>query len=241
MFSECLVFLREGLVNFYHTGSLFPTTRWAASALTYPMRKHAKPQNILEVGAGTGSVTTKILQEMNPGDHLTICEVNSCFMTRLKKKLENNEDYNLLRDNIRLHECLVQDLPEDIQFDVIVCALPFLNFDVATVNDIFCKLSRLSRSDATLSYYEYIGLRPLGKMLSLPQRRQRLSSLDNFFNKQTFARPINRTNVWLNVLPIYVYRMGMVELEDPSRGFLSSQEAEIPEESRQLETSKALF
>jgi phospholipid N-methyltransferase len=138
-------------------------------------------------------------------------------MGPLRKKLEQNEDYQLLKDNVQFFEGLVQELPEDVEYDIIISALPFLNFEVSTVEDIFSKLSRLSKRDTTLAYYEYIGLRNLGKLLPIPQRRERINALDKFFREQSFARPAGKEQVWYNILPINVYRMHMIDLERPNQ------------------------
>src|SRR5262245_28734173 len=133
MLREAWVFLREGFLNFRHTGTFCATSKWAAKALTNPLREERGPQMILELGPGTGSVTVEILRDMIPGDCLTICEINPRFMEALKRRLATNEHFLLHKDNITFFSGPVQDLPEDGRYDVIVSSLPFLNFDVDTV------------------------------------------------------------------------------------------------------------
>lgn len=202
---DAFLFLREGLTNFRHTGSICATSHWAAKALTNPLRDRNCPQSILEVGAGTGSVTVKILKDMIEGDELTICELNPRLMKLLKKRLEDNEDYNLHKNNIRFFTGLIQDLSEDRSYDVIVSALPFLNFDVKTVQEIFNKLSRLGHEETVMTYYEYIGLRDLGKALPIKERQQRMQELDLYLVQKLKDTGVNRERVWLNFLPINIY------------------------------------
>lgn len=204
---EVLVFLREGLRNFRDTGTVCATSRWAAKALTNPLREASTVQNILELGPGTGSVTVKILRDMSVGDKLTLCEINPRFMEALKKRLATNEDFIKHQSNITFFQGAVQDLTEAETYNIIVCALPFLNFEVETVQEIFGKLHRVSTDDTVMTYYQYIGLRDLGKVVAAPERRKRMAELEKFFDKKHATNQIAHERVWLNVLPIHIYTL----------------------------------
>lgn len=201
------IFIREGLLNFRHTGSFCATSHWAAKAMTNPLRTKREPMRILEVGAGSGSVTVEILRDMIPGDHLDIVEINPRFVTALRERLAKDENYHRLKDAISIFEGPIQDLPENHKFDVIVTSLPFLNFDISLVKDIFAKLQRLSTEETVMTYYEYIGLRHVGQVVSPPVRKRRLKELDSFFRKIHANDRIAHQRVWLNVLPIHIYTL----------------------------------
>jgi phospholipid N-methyltransferase len=204
---EIMAFLKEGITNFHDTGTFCATSKWAAKALTNPLREIRSPQNILELGSGTGSVTIKILQDMIPGDKLTICEINPRFMGFLKKRLAANEDFIKHKQNITFFEGPVQELPEKVKFDVIVCALPFLNFDVETVQEIFSKLHCLSNDDTVMTYYQYIGLRKINKIVSPPERKKRILEISRYFDNKHLKDAIAHERVWLNILPIHIYTL----------------------------------
>ena len=212
MFSinELLAFIKEGVTNFKDTGAFVATSKWAAKAMTNPLREIRSEQKILELGAGTGSVTVKILQDMIPGDKLTICELNPRFIKLLKKKLYSNPDYIKHKQNVTIFEGPVQTLPEDTKFDIIVSALPFLNFEVKTVQEIFSKLHKVSTDDTVMTYYEYIGLRNISKIVSPPERKQRILELDKYLYAKHSQDAIGRERVWLNVLPINIYTLKLV-------------------------------
>ena len=207
MIKDNLVFLREFVKEFQTTGSVFPTSRWAAKALTSPMMRIRSPQHILEHGPGTGSVTVKILKRMNDGDKLTICEINPRFMASLQKKLAKNEDYLRHRDRIDFFLGPMQELPEVAKYDVIVCAIPFLNFDRDTVREMFTKLKKLVKDNTIMTYYEYIGLRAIGKSVAPPITKRRMRELDSFFGEISKSHGMRRERVWLNVLPINIYTL----------------------------------
>ena len=210
MLREYAIFLREAVLALKTTGALFPASRWAAQAMVQPLLPEARerPLRILELGAGTGSVTLRILEQMRPADQLTLCEISPRFMEILKDELERSPRFAEVRAQVFFERCAVQDLPEREGFDVIVCALPFLNFDRATVEEIFRKVRRVSHADTLMTYYEYVGLHALGRSLSPPSRRRRVRDLDSFLGGVFEEHLIARRNVWLNLPPVVVSRLG---------------------------------
>lgn len=207
MLPEPLVFFKECVTHFTTTGSVIPSSRWAAQALTNPLRATGRPQRILEIGPGTGAVTTKILKDMIDGDELVICEINSRFMAALKNKLKVNSDFDKHKDRITFFEGAIQALPEVGTFDVIICAIPFNNLPLKVVEEIFEKLKRLSNKRTHLSFFEYLGLREIGQVVSLKERRQRMREIEGFFDELFKTHETHRKIVWLNFTPINIYTL----------------------------------
>lgn len=205
--NDHVIFLREFISRFEETGSAIPSSKWAAEAMTRSIRAAKTPQHILEVGPGTGPVTEKILADMRSEDFFTICEINPRLLSALKEKLSNNPNFLKHKDRISFFEGPVQELPETHKYDIIVCAIPFTNLRVEIVEEIFEKLSRLGHEGTNIIFFEYIGFRKLGRLASLKERRERLASLDMFFERlyQKFHRETER--VWLNLTPINVYTL----------------------------------
>lgn len=202
-----LLFIKEFLTRFEQTGSAVPSSKWAARALINPLRKTQEPQNILEVGSGTGAITTSIIQDMIPGDHLTLCELNPKFMQILKKKLASDSDYIQRKENIDFFLGPVQNIPEDKKFDLIVCALPFNNMKVEVIAEIFAKLERISTKKTHITFFEYMGLRRIGQLTSAKERRERLKLVENFFTNLNSKYESRTERVWLNFTPINVYTL----------------------------------
>lgn len=206
---ELYLFLREGITNFYHTGSVCATSKKAAEALSNPLKQPRQPKNILEAGSGAGSVTTTIIDDMIDGDYLLLVEINPKFMRALKKRLEDHPNFQTRRSQIEFFEGPIQEAPEEKKFDVVVCSLPFTNFELKTIEEIFEKLKKMTTDNAVMTYYEYMGLRKISKCISPEERKKRISELDDFLKKIHKKAEVGHNKVWLNFLPINIYTIIM--------------------------------
>jgi phospholipid N-methyltransferase len=206
MLRENLVFFRECLLEFKTTGAFFPTSKWAANALITPLKDpNRPPRRILELGPGTGSVTIPLLGQLRQGDKLTICEINPRFMAALKETLEREEVFQRNRDKVEFFEGAAQDIPVGEPYDVIVCALPFVNFDLDTVKEIFAKLKQVSTPETLMTYYEYIGVRKFNQTIGAPARKERITKVNGFLRDSGEVRNLDCKQVWLNLFPINIY------------------------------------
>ena len=209
MIKDNLVIFKEFFKEFKSTGTICPTSKWAAEAMTENLKKPHAPLRILEIGAGTGSVTKKILKYMKPEDELIICEINSRLVSELKNNLEKNSFYKEKQSSVTFFEGPIQEIESDKEYDLIICSLPFLNFELNIVQEIFTKLLDMSHDKTLMVYYEFIGLKELGKKLSSPNRKRRLSEIDSYFKLEYFPRKIERRRIWLNFPPINIYTLKM--------------------------------
>jgi phospholipid N-methyltransferase len=142
---------------------------------------------------------------MRDGDHLTICEINPRFMKALKDTLEREEAFRARRKQVDFFEGAAQDIPVTDPYNVIVCALPFVNFDLDTVKDIFAKLRLVSTPETLMTYYEYIGARRINQTIGAQSRKERMRDVNGFLRESKSIRNIDKTQVWLNVFPINIY------------------------------------
>lgn len=213
MLKDNALFVQEFFRAFKTTGSAWPTSRWAARAMVAPLaeRPHNANSKILELGPGTGSVTEFILREMGFGDSLAVCEINERFMEALQDNLGSDPYYETHRSRVSFYCCPMQQMPENQKYDVIVCAIPFLNFDIPMVKELFRKIAALSHPQTVMTYYEYIGLRDIGKQFSGSARRARIRELDQLITRIQANHLQQKERVWLNMLPIKVYRLSHLD------------------------------
>jgi phospholipid N-methyltransferase len=82
-------FFRESLKSLSVTASLFPSSRFLASALLRPI-DFDRARIIVELGMGTGAITTEILRRMAPGSVLFAIEVNPAFIAHVRSRVHDS-------------------------------------------------------------------------------------------------------------------------------------------------------
>lgn len=206
MIHDRLLFLKEGVTAFTTTGSVAPSSRWAARELTSAVRSAPRPCRILEAGPGTGPVSIQILKEMREGDSLTLCEINPRFMEILKARLQRRRDYKQHEPRISYFLGPVQNLPE-VEYDRIVCGIPFYNLRATLVAEIFNKFESLSHSNTELTFFSYVGIREISRVAPIPKVRERIKQVSEFFDALEERFPVSKHIVWANLTPICVYNV----------------------------------
>jgi phosphatidylethanolamine/phosphatidyl-N-methylethanolamine N-methyltransferase len=207
-FSEGRVFFGEFLRNFHTTGAVLPSGRFLAAALVrFAAQTPNGPRRILEVGPGTGAVTRHLIAAMAPADHLDLVELNETFVRRLGELFESEADFQAVADRSRILHCPIEQLNSDQDYDVVVCGLPLNNFAVASVEGILASLTGLLSCGGTLSFFEYIGVRPLRALVSGKSERERLRGVGRAMRNVLDGREIRRDAVLLNVLPAWVHHV----------------------------------
>jgi phosphatidylethanolamine/phosphatidyl-N-methylethanolamine N-methyltransferase len=213
------VFLKEFRRTFESTGAVMPSGARLSRALAHFVREGPSPcplpegegnmigRRILEVGPGTGAVTGQIVRALRPGDRLDLVERNDEFVARLRERLKSDQTLAPSADRITLHHAGVEELPEDRPYDVIVSGLPLNNFSVAFVEQLVGKLSRLLAPGGTLSFFEYIAIRPIKASLSARGERERLRGIGELMGKFLADYEIRRDRVLVNVPPAWVHHV----------------------------------
>jgi phospholipid N-methyltransferase len=132
------------------------------------------PRRILEVGPGSGVFTEEIVRRMGPFDHLDVYEINPVFADYIEERFRTDPLFEIARGRLRLYRSDVLKLPRDITYDLIVSGLPLNNFEPAQVRAFMETFMFHLVPGGVLSYFEYILVRAVKRMLSGAAERERL-------------------------------------------------------------------
>jgi len=200
--SEYSTFLREFGRTFDTTGALLPSGRFLARALARPLREHAgEPMRILEVGPGTGAVTQEIVRHVRPEDRLHIVELNERFVSVLRRRFDIEPRFRRVAEQTAIFHAPVQALRLDEPYDYIVCGLPFNNFPAELVETIFGHLIGILRPGGCMTFFEYLWVRPVKKLVASREQRRRVVEVGDVLRRYLAQYEQSHDNVYLNVLP----------------------------------------
>lgn len=210
--TECRAFFRQFREQYHTTGSILPSSRALARALTRPLRSARPPRRVLEVGPGTGAVTAEIVRCLRPGDRLDIVEINAEFVAVLERRFVAERDFQRVRGQTRIFHAPLQQVAGTGEYDFMISGLPLNNFSPDLVQEIFASYERLLQPEGVLSYFEYVWIRNLKMPLVSPPERARLRALGNFLERKIRAYQIAEEVVPWNVPPAVArhFRFGRV-------------------------------
>ena len=200
-------FFRQFRRRFETTGSVAPSSRFLAAAITRPLTQREGPARILEVGPGTGAFTRRIVQLVQPGDEFHLVELNESFATILRDRFTSDPDWRRVADQSQVYECPLQEFETDGHYDFIISGLPLNNFPADLVRDIYETMFRLLAPDGVLSYFEYMYVRPIRRVFSKPDERRRLLELDEIANSYQDRYRVGRDSVLLNFPPAWAQHL----------------------------------
>lgn len=218
--ADCRLFLTEFRRNFRTTGAVLPSGRRLSAALVHFVRDPRpgvpgapgapadhRPRRILEVGPGTGAVTRHLIRSMRPTDCLDLVELNQSFVDCLNDRFRSDPEFQPAAQRSRVLHCPIENLPAEPAYDVILSGLPMNNFAVAEVEHILGILRRLARPGATVSFFEYVGIRRLKAAFSGRAERTRLRGIGQVVGRLLTDHEIRRDGIWSNVPPAWVHHV----------------------------------
>ncbi|MFM7058873.1 MAG: class I SAM-dependent methyltransferase [Planctomycetota bacterium] len=210
-----LTFFTQFRKRFETTGAIAPSSRFLASAMTrfLAARPSHQPVQILEIGPGTGPVTNRILQLLQPSDQLHLVELNPDFVSLLSQRFLSEATWANARHQTTIHQLPLQQFHSDSPFDFIISGLPLNNFPAALVDELVTACFQLLKPGGILSYFEYMYVRPIRKRLTRGSERQRITQIDERLARQCRETHIQRDHVWLNLPPAWVQHHRKPELK----------------------------
>lgn len=145
-------------------------------------------------------MTRHILTQLRPGDEFDLVEINEDFCDVLEKRLLIEARRHQPEVRIMLHCDAIQSVVLDGNYDFVISSLPLNNFDPDLVRQILARFRELLAPDGQLNFFEYAGIRPLGRVLGLGSGRRRLTEISRIIRE--FDRdPGVKKSVFLFNLP----------------------------------------
>jgi phospholipid N-methyltransferase len=209
-FEQHRVFWRQFRQQFHTTGAIAPSGRALGRALSRFVRtgEATGPRRILEVGPGTGAVTTHICRAMRPEDALDLVELNDAFVKHLIDRFDNADPFRAVKSRANVHHCRVEELNPREPYDLIVSGLPLNNFAVADVEQILSTLRRFLRpGGGVLSFFEYVAIRRAKSVVGKRADRERLRGISGILSKLFDEHEFRRDLVLTNIPPAWVHHV----------------------------------
>lgn len=201
MLKDITFFFSQFRENFTTTGAIAPSSASLGRAITHPLSQRSScPIRVLEVGPGTGAFTQQIVKHLRSGDHLEIYELNTRFCEYLRQNLPW-EGFQSKGIHCRLHNADVRDIGRDLQYDYVVCGLPFNNFEPELVSEILTVLIDRLATHGVFSYFEYNLSHKFKSKFLKSKDRQRMIRVGQIVRAFIEQHQFGYRQVWLNLPP----------------------------------------
>lgn len=135
MISKAYSYIR----NIRTTGAVYESSRFVSRNITHEINAN-KPQIVIELGAGSGNITEKILSKLHPESQFYCFEIEPQFYEKLERI--NDARFHLIKESA----AEVTKYFELSSVDVIISGLPLSLFDHSDreqlLNDCYCLLKK---------------------------------------------------------------------------------------------------
>ena len=206
-----LAFFRQVRENYDTIGAIAPSSRFFARTQVKPLAKLKartdRPVRVLEVGPGTGAVTRQIVRLLDPGDTFDLVEINPVFVNLLEGLFINDPEFSRLCDASTVHAIPLQEFTAENPYDIIVSGLPMNNFSPELVEELFEVYFRLLHPEGSLSYYEYMYVRQMRKLVSSRAARGRVNAVSKIMKRHCRQRRTRTSWDFANLPPAWVQHL----------------------------------
>lgn len=149
-----MIFIREFFKNIKQTGAIIPSSRFLANSIVSEINYNSADY-IIELGAGTGIFTKKIIDNLSNDTKLFIFEINPYFYKILQNKFSHIKNVYILNESAENIKTILS-IYKVSKVDYIVSGLPLLNFSYDLRKVIFKNISECLKGKLILFQYTNI-------------------------------------------------------------------------------------
>lgn len=200
--SSLRTFLAESIRSWPRTASLFPSSSALAAALVRSVN-FASAQTIVELGVGTGAITSAILRRMEQSARLYTIDINPVFIAHVKQRFSDRRLVPILGDAKHM-EALFRPL-NITRVDAVISSLSLTWMEDHTRFAVLSQITRCLSDHAVFTQYQYL------HVCAIPPWCNRLgiSSFDGRTFLRRYFRAVSTETVLWNLPPAVVYTCGL--------------------------------
>ncbi len=208
--SEMKQFLSEFRKHPTTVGAFAPCSSYVGKEITKYIVNCAENQKptrtirVLEVGAGTGSLTKELEHIINRHPSVDIdvdvVEISPIFCEILNKKFSSHQ-------HISINCASILDWKSPYSYDFIICTLPFNSFESESMKTIINHLKHLLSSKGIISYVAYAGIADIKKYFLWGKAKKEHLEKVNVIKSMRKKYQIDARTVIANCPPIRIYHL----------------------------------
>ena len=141
------------------------------------------------------------------GDRFDIVELNESFVEILKSRFQQDAAWKTAAPFSEIHQLPIQEFQRDEKYDFVISGLPLNNFPADLVDSIADTYFQLLKPDGVLSYFEYMYVRPIRKVVTRGDEKIRITRIDDTMAAHCAKHRIARDNIMLNIPPAWVQHL----------------------------------
>ncbi len=204
-FSQQKLFFQQFKQHFFEVGAILPSSPALGGAAAAYLARKQGPAQVLEVGAGTGAFTKKIVPLLQPGDSLDLVEINPQLMTYLQQQFQTKPQFQRPGVEINFFAEDIRRVPFSHDYDYIIFSLPLTNFPPAMVQEILELMLARLKPGGIFSHVRYAFIGRVKYLFSNATVRANVRAYRQLMRQFSRRYQVNRRIVWLNVPPTWVF------------------------------------
>ena len=134
-------------------GAILPSSPYLARRMLKAVHLE-NARIVVELGAGTGAITTELLNRIEAKTRLIIIDSNAEAISILRQRLPDRENLTLIHGDARELQSLLQSM-QIARVDAIVSSLPYASMSEETVNQILSQSAQLLADTGHFVAFQY--------------------------------------------------------------------------------------